>query len=953
MITKIEIGLKSGFYDAFSESLLNDIHDLGLADVSRVVANHVYYLAGDLSASEISRVSEKLLADPITQNFVVNAPLAEKAGFDWIVEITYNPGVMDPVEESAKKGISDLGLNQVKQVKTATIYYIKGKLSTEQKELVVEKILSNKLIQHVIQPGEEIFADTAAYQFKLIEVDLLDATETQLMQLSQEGQLYLNREEMLTIQDYFRKLGRKPTDLELETLAQTWSEHCGHKTFRGSIHYQGKVIDNLLKRTIMKVTEELDKSWCVSVFKDNAGVITFDENNNICFKVETHNHPSALEPYGGANTGLGGVIRDPMGTGLGAKPVMNTDVFCFGPPDYPHEKVPPGTLHPKRVFKGVHAGVRDYGNRMGIPTVNGAIFFDELYVGNPLVFCGNVGLMPAGMEDKTVVPGDVVILVGGRTGRDGIHGATFSSAELTTESEKISSGAVQIGNPITEKKVLDTLMKARDSGLYRAITDVGGGGLSSAVGELCQETGVRVDLEKVPLKYNGLSYTEIWISEAQERMVIAVPQENIERVLKLFGDEDVEASVIADITSDKKLVLQYYGKTVCELGMDFLHDGLPRLTRTAEWEAPQLEEPELEEPLNLTADLNRILGSYNVCSKEWVIRQYDHEVQGGSVLKPLQGIENDGPGDASISRPVLGSEKGVIVSNGFNPKYGLIDPYHMAASAIDEAIRQIIAVGGNLDKIALLDNFCWGNTDKPDRLGGLVRAAQACHDIALVYETPFISGKDSLNNEYQVDGESISIPPTLLISAISVMADSRKAISMDVKAAGNLIYLVGDTRAELGGSHYYALHRFTGKRVPQVDALVGKKLMQALSRATANGLVRSCHDCSEGGLGVAAAEMAFAGGLGISIDLSKVASTENIQRNDTLLFSESNSRFVAEVAPENQEAFEETLAGNIFAKIGEVTDDDEFYVTGLLGEVVVRDTISHLKASWQSTLKTV
>jgi len=953
VITRIEIGIRPGYSDPFSEGLLNDIHDLGLGGVTKVIANHVYYLLGDLSVPEISRIANKLFADPITQNYTINTSLAQRAGFDWVVEITYNPGVMDPVEESAKKGIADLGLTAVHQVKTATVYYVKGKLSQIEKNLVVEKTLSNKLIQHILQPDEEIFADSGAYQFRRIEVDLIDADSGQLLALSRQGQLYLNLEEMLTIQAYFRQLGRKPTDLELETLAQTWSEHCGHKTFRGRIHYQGEVIDNLLKHTIMKVTRELDKPWCVSVFKDNAGVITFDENFHICFKVETHNHPSALEPYGGANTGLGGVIRDPMGTGLGAKPVMNTDVFCFAPPDFPRDKVPPGTLHPRRVFKGVHAGVRDYGNRMGIPTVNGAVFFDELYVGNPLVFCGNVGLLPVGMEDKEIVPGDVVILVGGRTGRDGIHGATFSSAELTTESEKISSGAVQIGNPITEKKVLDTLLKARDLRLYRGITDVGGGGLSSAVGELCQNTGVRVDLEKIPLKYNGLSYTEIWISEAQERMVIAVPRENIDRVLKLFADEDVEASVIADITSDHKLVLQYFGQTVCELEMDFLHDGLPKLTRTAEWKAPLFSEPEIEEPLNLTSELNRILAAYNVCSKEWVIRQYDHEVQGGSVLKPLQGIENDGPGDASICRPVLGSDKGVIVSNGFNPKYGLIDPYHMAASAIDEAIRQIIAVGGSLEKIALLDNFCWGNTDKPDRLGGLVRAAQACYDIARIYETPFISGKDSLNNEYQVAGESISVPPTLLISAISVMENSEQAVSMDAKAPGNLIYLVGDTRAELGGSHYYALHGFSGNRVPQVNATVAKKLMQALSRATARGLVRACHDCSEGGLGVAAAEMAFAGGLGISIDLSKVHSSENIQRNDVLLFSESNSRFLVEVAPENQQAFEEMLHGNAFAQIGEVTADDEFRATGLLGEVVVLDSISHLKASWQNTLKTV
>ena len=953
MITKIELSTKAEFFDAFGHKIEKDIHDLGLDAVKQVVARPVYYLAGHLPEAELIRICQILLVDPITQSYAINPLVPPNTPEQWVVEITYNPGVMDPVEESVKKGIFDLGIKEVEKVKTAICYYIQGRLSDAEKALIIDKILSNKLIQHVIQPNEEIFADIRPYQFKRIEVDLLTANPAELLQISQQGQLYLNLEEMQTIQHYFQKLGRKPTDVELETLAQTWSEHCGHKTFRGRIQYHDELIDNLLKSTIMKATEELNKPWCVSVFKDNAGVITFDENYHVCFKVETHNHPSALEPYGGANTGIGGVIRDPMGTGLGAKPVLNTDVFCFGPPDYPYEKLPPGALHPKRIFKGVHAGVRDYGNRMGIPTTNGAIFFDELYVGNPLVFCGNVGMIPVGKVEKKVVPGDFIILVGGRTGRDGIHGATFSSAELTSESEKISSGAVQIGNPITEKKVLDTLLQARDKGFYRAITDVGGGGLSSAVGELCQQTGVRVDLEKVPLKYNGLSYTEIWISEAQERMIIAVPPAYVAPALKLFAAEDVEATVIAEITNNKKLVLQYEGQTVGELDMEFLHEGLPKITREAIWQPQTFTEPTFADPTDLTSDLNQILAAYNVCSKEWVIRQYDHEVQGGSVLKPLQGIHEDGPGDASITRPILHSNRGIIVSNGFNPKYGLIDPYHMAASAIDEAIRQIISVGGSLEKIALLDNFCWGNTDKPDRLGGLVRAAKACYDFAKGYETPFISGKDSLNNEFQVNGESVSIPSTLLISAISVMEDTTKAISMDVKKAGNFIYLLGDTRDEMGGSHYYFIHGFTGNNVPQVNAAAAKQLMHALSQAIQAGLVKACHDCSEGGLGVAAAEMAFAGGAGMTLDLAKVFSSQSIQRNDVLLFSESNSRFVVEVAAANQAAFEKILVGQPFARIGEVTETEFFIVLGLNGKPIVTDNIYHLKESWQQTLRTV
>ncbi|UCE08887.1 MAG: phosphoribosylformylglycinamidine synthase subunit PurL [bacterium] len=950
-MTKLEIGYQPNYKDNRGLAIIKDIFDLGITGVSQIKTFQIYYLFGELSKREIEFICKNLLMDQITQIYAVNQPLEIEQHDVWIVEITYNPGVMDPVEESTLKGIRDLGFSSICRVKTAMKYHIYGSLTAAEKTTVIEKILANKLIQHVVQPEEKIFAESADYKFQLIEVDMLEADDAELTKISRDGQLFLSLKEMKAIQAYFKKLGRKPTDVELETLAQTWSEHCVHKTFRGLIDYKGKIIDNLLKNTIVKVTQELNKPWCLSVFKDNAGVIAFDEKYDVCFKVETHNHPSALEPYGGANTGIGGVIRDPLGTGLGAKPIANTDVFCFAPPDYPMEKLPPGTLHPKRIFLGVHAGVRDYGNRMGIPTLNGAIFFDERYVGNPLVFCGNVGLLPKDSTKKTLHPGDLVIVVGGRTGRDGIHGATFSSGELTTESEVVSSGAVQIGNPITEKKLVDTLMQARDRKLYRAITDCGGGGLSSAIGELCAQHGVEVQLEKVPLKYKGLSYTEIWISEAQERMIIIIPPENRDEILQLFSDENVEATVIAKVTNTRCLHLKYEGNTVADLDMEFLHNGLPQLTRKAIWEKPKLEDPDFPDPPDLSEDLKKILSSWNVCSKEWVVRQYDHEVQGGSVLKPLVGEQNDGPGDASIIRPVLDSNKGIIISNGCNPKYGLIDPYYMAASAIDEAIRQIIAVGGSLEQIALLDNFCWGNTDKPDRLGGLVRAAQACYDIAKIYEIPFISGKDSLNNEYQVGDTSIAIPPTLLISAIGIMEDVTRAVSMDAKQANDLIYILGDTKDEMGGSHYFDTHGFRGNKVPKVDAGAGKKLMTALSKATVRELVKACHDCSEGGLAVAAAEMAFAGGLGMTLDLSKVPSSDNLSRNDKLLFSESNSRFIAEVAPEHQNEFEKLLEGNSFGLIGKTTSDRLFQVIGLNRKFVVEADIYDLKDAWQKTLR--
>jgi phosphoribosylformylglycinamidine synthase len=790
---------------------------------------------------------------------------------------------------------------------------------------------------------------------KVKVIPILEADDEELMRISREGLLSLNLAEMKAIQRYFSGIGRNPTDAELETIAQTWSEHCVHKTFRGLIEYTDEngteLIDNLLKSTIMRATYEIDKPWCVSVFSDNAGIIEFDENYNIAFKVETHNHPSAIEPYGGAGTGIGGVIRDPLGTGLGAKPILNTDVFCFGMPDYPYDQLPKGVLHPKRIFKGVVAGVRDYGNRMGIPTANGAILFDNRYLSNPLVYCGNVGLIPKNRCSKRVSPGDLIVVIGGRTGRDGIHGATFASLELDESSEQLGS-VVQIGNPIVEKKMVDTLLQARDRGLYSAITDCGAGGLSSAVGEMGSETGALVHLERVPLKYEGLAPWEIWLSEAQERMVLAVPRENVEELLGVFAAEDVEATVIGEFTDTRKLVVMYEDEVVAEIEMEFLHHGRPNIKKKAVWTRPQHPEPSFSQPDDLTPYLLKILSSPNVASKEWVIRQYDHEVQGGSVLKPLQGSENDGPGDACVHVPVLGSKRGIAVANGINPKYGDIDTYWMAASAIDEALRNITAVGGSIARTALLDNFSWGNPDKPDRLGGLVRAAKACYDIAVAYGTPFISGKDSLYNEYRdrSSGEEIAIPPTLLISAICVIEDVAKTVSMDAKCPGDLIYVIGPTYDETGGSHYFSLFGHIGNKVPKVRPEIGKRVMLNLHEAIESGLVRACHDCSEGGIGVAAAEMAFAGGLGMELELKEVPLGEEMERDDFILFSESNSRFIVEVEPTRREEFEEVMGEVPFGLIGRVREDGEFIVRGRSGAVLVRSNVRDLKEAWKAPL---
>ncbi len=961
---KIEVVDKPGIFDAVGQGVNRDIADLGISSVRGVKFVQVYILEGNLAFGEVMRICQELLTDKVTQDYKIlstegNDPLKVN---QHVVEIAYNPGVMDPVQASVLKGIQDLGVLAPEAISTAKKYIISGKLSPAQLKIISEKLLYNKLIQHVVnsQTSSGDIKNLPEYHFNLIKVDLLNQSDAALIALSKKGQLFLNLNEMRQIKNYFAKQKRNPTDCELETVAQTWSEHCYHKTFRGNIAYQenkatpalgNMLIKNLLKSTIMKVTKELDKPWCVSVFKDNAGVIKFDEKNNICFKVETHNHPSALEPFGGANTGIGGVIRDAMGTGLGAKPILNNDIFCFAPPDLAFNKVPPGALHPKRVMKGVVSGVRDYGNKMGIPTVNGAILFHENFVGNPLVYCGTVGILPKDKSFKQTHAGDLVVVVGGATGRDGIHGATFSSGELTHESETVSSGAVQIGNPIAEKKVLDTILQARDLNLYSAITDCGAGGLSSAVGEMGAELGAKVYLDKVPLKYSGLSYMEIWISESQERMVLSVPVKNIDQLIRLFANENVEATVIGEFTGTGRLELYYQQELVCDLEMKFLHEGIPQIAKQAVYVQAKHREPKITLKKDLAADLHKLLGNFDICSKEWVIRQYDHEVQGGSIIKPLVGLKNDGPSDASVTKPLFDSDKGIIISNGINFRFGFIDPYWMAASCIDEAIRQIISVGGSLKEVAILDNFCWGNPDKPDRLGGLVRAAYGCYDIAKAYAVPFISGKDSFYNEFSVRGKSTPIPGTLLISAISVMEDINKSVSMYAKKAGNLIYVVGKTRDELGGSHYYDLYKALGNCVPRVYPQESLDTFEALSRATKKGLVKSMHDCSDGGLGVALAEMAFSGGLGMDIFLSQVPYQSDCKRNDFLLFSESNSRFVVEVEKAKQKEFEKLLKTSAFGLAGCLNNKNDFKIYGLNGKVCLDADIDELKESWRAPLK--
>jgi phosphoribosylformylglycinamidine synthase len=954
---RIEVFSREHSADVHGNSVLEDIRELGIDSVEAVQSAKVFLIEADFDKKFAERLAKELLTDSVSEQYYIGrsgapAGLAKAT----LIEVHLKSGVTDPVAESVMTAMTDMGVT-AQNVRTARKYILLGKINQTQTDTIARKILANDCIEDVIigNEAEPPSPHLKPYELKITHWPVCGLDDEQLVALSKAKDLFLNLVEMQTIQKHYTELGREPTDVELETLAQTWSEHCVHKTLKSAtdmiINGQQVHFDNLLKETVFEATKKLNKSWCISVFSDNAGVVEFDEDSAICFKVETHNRPSALDPYGGAATGIGGVIRDPMGTGLGAKPIANTDIFCFGPPDKKLEDIPKGVLHPRRIMKGVVAGVRDYGNRMGIPTVNGAIYFDERYLGNPLVYCGNLGIMDKNKCFKHPQSGNVIVVVGGKTGRDGIHGATFSSGEITHEYETIFSHAVQIGNAINEKKMLDVVLQANQAGLYEAITDCGAGGLSSAVGEMGEELGAEVNLEKVPLKYAGLNYTEIWISEAQERMVLAVKPENLEAITKIFDGENVQSTVIGKFTSDKKLILRYNGQHVAEMDMDFLHHGVPKYSRKAVWKNPEFAEPAIAEKDNYNEDLLQILSCYNVASKEWVIRQYDHEVQGNSVVKPLTGIDNDGPSDAAVIKPKFDSDKGVAISCGMNPLYGDIDPYWMALAGIDEAVRNIVCVGGRADRIALLDNFCWGNCTKPETFGPLVRAAQACHDGALAFETPFVSGKDSLNNEFSCeDGTQISVPSTLLISAISIVDDINKCVTMDAKKAGNLLFMVGETKNELGASHYYKIHNQIGANVPKLDLQKAPDIADRISHAIASSLVVGCHDCSEGGLAVALAEMAFAGGLGIEADLAGLPKSEDCSRTDTQMFSESNSRYIVEVEPRNYDAFAKLMLNLPFGQIGRVTEEKDLIIKDRNGSAVVNLGVDSLKKAWLEPL---
>jgi len=942
--------VKSGQSDPRSAGFLKDALALGFNDLQRIECQDLYFIEGQLQQDELRRLALELLTDPVTQTATYDrlpAPPIEQAADSVMVEVALRPGVTDPVAGQIVRAAHQLGYKGVHRAATGSRFLLKFKTSQHfppesvVQSILAEKIgrqlLANPIIQHW-KLGEIIpsFPEEAASNGAVEIIPIRSLDDSSLLDVSTKRRAALDLAEMKAIQTYYRVEGRDPTDIEFETIAQTWSEHCIHKTFKARVDISPPAgsllepftVDSLIRTYLKAATDQIAAPWVISAFVDNAGIIDFDDDFEISFKVETHNHPSAIEPFGGANTGVGGVIRDVLG--VSAKPIANTDILCFGPQDLQPDLLPEGVLHPRRIQSGVVAGVQDYGNKIGIPTVNGAILYDEGYTANPLVFCGCVGIAPKGKHHKTPQAGDRVILLGGLTGRDGLRGATFSSMTMDAQTGEVSGASVQIGDPITEKGLIDVIERARDLGLYSDITDCGAGGLSSAAGEMASVIGADIELQNVQLKYSGLAPWEIWLSEAQERMVMAVPPVHIPRLQELCDTFDTNLTDIGEITGSGRLVVRHTGRVVLDLTNTFLHAGFPQ--RHLQAVLPELirEQKEIPEPIsgeppvNYSQVLLALLTHANIASKAATIRLYDHEIQGGTIIKPLTGLFNDGPSDAAVLRPIgTQSLRGIVLSNGINPEYGKLNAHDMAWAVVDEAIRNAVCVGADPERIALLDNFCWGDPMRPETMGTLVEAARGCHEAAVHYGTPFISGKDSLNNEYLgTDGQRHAIPPTLLISALGLIDDVHQAVTMDLKEAGNIIYLLGDFNPVFGGSHFSLITKQPSSYSIPSPSKIAPAIYQAFHHAIQVGLVRSAHDLSEGGLAVCAAEMCIGGRLGMQVEIS--TDSQQISSN---IFGETNGCLLAEVSPAHTIDFEELFGDLPIRRMGATNDEMVLSIT--------------------------
>ena len=920
-----------------------------------------------LEKTQVERLlAEAIWHDPVMQMASLEPlPLGDFAA-DWMLEVGFRPGVTDNEARTARDTAAMvLGIEREElKVYTSVQYRIQNPASGALDRATVERIATDLLCNNLIQRfrlssvqewQKEGFSAQAAQVTgsacdTVTVIPLSTMSDDAMVQASRDNTWALSLEEMQRVLAYYQQpavaerrkaagLPADPTDAEMEVLAQTWSEHCKHKIFASRIDYSNhetgvkEDVNNLYKTCIRDATKTLraqmgENDYCKSVFKDNAGVIDFIPGYTACIKVETHNSPSALDPYGGALTGIVGVNRDPMGTGMGANLVCNTDVFCFASPFY-DKALPPRLLHPRRVLEGVREGVEHGGNKSGIPTVNGSLVFDERYLGKPLVYCGTVGMIPAEINgkpgwEKQAQVGDVIVMAGGRIGKDGIHGATFSSEELH---EGSPATAVQIGDPITQRKMYDFIMEARDLGMYNAITDNGAGGLSSSVGEMAEDTnGCVLDISKAPLKYDGLRPWEIMLSEAQERMTLAVPPAQLDAFLALAKKMDVEATALGHYTDSGLFEVHYKGKPVASLDMEFMHNGNPQLQLSAVWEKPALPDVRVEAGKDEGAFLKTMLSRLNICSKEYIIRQYDHEVKGGSVVKPLCGVKRDGPADAGVLRPILESDAGLVLSHGICPKFSDYDTYWMMANAMDEAVRNAVAVGADPDRLAGVDNFCWcdpvQSEKTPDgkyKLAQLVRACKALKHFSFAYGLPCISGKDSMKNDYTGGGEKISIPPTVLFSVLGVVNNVVCSQTSDFKKAGDKIYLLGGTWREMAGSEAAQELNLVGGRVPHVDAQSAMARYRLLAQLMRQRAVTAAHDLSDGGFAVALAEMCIGGRRGAQVDIDAMRALEAMNRTE-LLYSESASRLLISVNPQLAPLVEMLFKGQICTCLGSVTE---------------------------------
>lgn len=905
--------------------------------VSKVRSVKVYRLEG-IDKKTAKYLAERLLSESINQRYTIDEQAFNaKSG----IEIAYKPGVMNPEVASVLKSAKDLGIKLLAADASSEFYFF-GKIGREEVAEIIGKLqLYNPLIEYIIQKPPKTLLIAGKIGPTSI-IPLRKMSNEELMALSKD-KLFLNLEEMKVIQSYFTKLKRDPTDCELETLAQTWSEHCAHKTFKANLIVDGKRKQPLIER-IKKEALKHDKN-IVSAFGDNSGVMKFYDGFAICGKVETHNSPSAIEPYGGAMTGSGGVFRDILGTGQGAKAIASTDIFCFANPDMSNKLLPSGCLPPDYLLKRVVAGVRDYGNRMGIPTNNGSIHFHDDFRAKPTVIVGAYGIIPTKMAQKgKPVSGDLIIAVGSKTGRDGVHGATFSSGEMTDKTISINSSAVQIGNAIEEKRTFDAILEARDQGLIRAITDCGAGGFSSAIGEIGSKTGVKVDLSKAPLKYHGLSPWEIWVSESQERMILAVEKKNLKKLILICKKYNVEASVMGNFTSDKKLKVYYGKKLVADLSMQFLHNGLPQRTMVAKKFDIKLSDKQPKQPKTekeWIVSFKKVLSHGNINSKEPIVRLYDHSVQGTNDLQSYGGENLDGPNDSPVLRPFLEKKYGMIISHGLNPILNRIDPYYGSIWAGIEALSNYAAVGGNIEDVSLINNYIWPFPDE-ESLFSLDRSVDAVVDLMKTFKIPVISGKDSLSSTYRKGELVIKIPPVLCVSVFGKIPDASKTVTSDFKKTDSVICLVGSLDQDsMGGSVYFDVNNLLGDSVPKINLPQFGKTAKAIYKGILNGEILSCHDISEGGLITSVFEMCVGGDMGINLKL------KTKDRIDYFLFNETAGAFVVEV--ENEQIAKSLFKNISFRIIGETKKEKNIEVAN--SNKLFSANLYDLKKVWQEPMR--